>query len=180
MYDGNHKPYVRKNQKSQKRKIGGEKTLPHFGLIDEKALGPVEGPLMRAKLHIRGARRRFERGQITDGILALYDALCSAMDWYIAVPERRNSLVTKEGGDLLNDESLYKVLVRSGVLDGSFNYDEMNFVVTKALDKEIREFDWRGFLKKVEPVFTGLGVMPFDEKTLPEERPEPFLKRPTP
>lgn len=158
------------------------KTLPHFGLINEDALGPVKGPLMRAKLHIRGARRRFERGQITDGILALYDALCSAMDWYIAAPERRRGLVVKEGDDLMNDESLYRVLVRSGVLDGSFNYQKMSSLVMKALDKDIQEptseFDWREFMKKTEAVFTALGVMPFDEKTLPEERPEPFLKRP--
>ncbi|MDA8091140.1 MAG: hypothetical protein M0Z61_13090 [Nitrospiraceae bacterium] len=155
--------------------------MPHFGLIDEDALGPVEGPLMRAKLHIRGARRRFERGQITDGILALYDALCCAMDWYIAVSERRERLKIGPGDDLLNDEKLYRVLVRSGVLDGSFNYEEMNTLVIKSLDKDLKgsfTFDWRGFMKKIEPVFTGLGVMPFDESTLPEERPEPFLKRP--
>ena len=132
---------------------------------------------MRAKLHIRGARRRFERGQITDGILALYDALCSAMDWYISVPERRKRLVTNEEDNLLNDESLYSVLVRSGVLDGSFNYQKMSSLVERALDKEIQDFDWRGFMKKTDTVFTGLGVMPFDEKTLPEEKPEPFLEK---
>ncbi len=154
--------------------------MPHFGLIDEDALGPVEGPLMRAKLHIRGARHRFERGQIMDGILALYDALCSAMDWYIAVPGRRGRLAMKEGDDLLNDESLYRVLVRSGVLDGSFNYDEMSALVMKALDKDaqLAGFDWKGLMEKTDIVFTELGVMPFDEKTLPEERPEPFLTRP--
>ena len=132
---------------------------------------------MRAKLHIRGARRRFERGQITDGILALYDALCSAMDWYISVPERRKRLVTNEEDNLLNDESLYSVLVRSGVLDGSFNYQKMSSLVERALDKEIQAFDWRGFMKKTDTVFTGLGVMPFDEKTLPEEKSEPFLEK---
>ena len=119
---------------------------------------------MRAKLHIRGARHRFERGQISDGILALYDAMCSAMDWYISVPERRKRLVTNEEDNLLNDESLYSVLVRSGVLDGSFNYQEMSSLVERALDKEIQAFDWRGFMKKTDTVFTGLGVMPFDEK----------------
>ncbi len=134
---------------------------------------------MRAKLHIRGARRRFERGQIMDGILALYDALCSAMDWYIAVPGRRGRLVIKEGDDLLNDESLYRVLVRSGVLDGSFDYGQMSALVMKALDKDaqLTDLDWKGLMKKTEAVFTGLGVMPFDEKTLPEERPEPFLTK---
>jgi hypothetical protein len=30
--------------------------MPHFGLMDDDALGPVEGYLMRAKLHIRGGK----------------------------------------------------------------------------------------------------------------------------
>ncbi|MDA8085518.1 MAG: hypothetical protein M0Z75_02360 [Nitrospiraceae bacterium] len=152
--------------------------MPHFGLIDEDALGPVEGPLMRAKLHIRGGRRRFERGKFTDGILAVYDALCSAMQWYIAAPERMRKLRVKKSDDLLNDRNLYAVLVRSRVLDGSFDFEEMNALVARALSEEIRDFDWRGFMGRLVPVFTQLGVMPFDEKILPEEKPEPFLKKP--
>ncbi|MDA8172867.1 MAG: hypothetical protein M0Z48_13680 [Nitrospiraceae bacterium] len=152
--------------------------MPHFGLIDEDALGPVEGPLMRAKLHIRGGRRRFERGMFTDGILAVYDALCSAMQWYIAVPARLGKLRIEKGDDLLNDRSFYAILVRSGVLDGGFDFGELNALVARALDEEIKDFDWRSFMGRLAPVFTQLGVMPFDEKILPEEKPEPFLKKP--
>lgn len=152
--------------------------MPHFGLIDEDALGPVEGPLMRAKLHIRGGRRRFERGMNPDGILAVFDALCSAMQWYIAAPEKRRKLKINEGDNLLNDKSLYAVMVRSGVLDGKFDYEEINTLITRALGEEMKDFEWHGFMKKMEHVFAQLGVMPFDETTLPEEKPEPFLKRP--
>lgn len=43
-------------------------TMPPLGLIDETGLDTVQGPLMRARLHIRGAKRRFMRGKIS-----LYD-----------------------------------------------------------------------------------------------------------
>lgn len=36
--------------------------MPHFGLMDADALGPIEAPLMRARLHIRGGRRRLRQG----------------------------------------------------------------------------------------------------------------------
>ncbi len=49
--------------------------MPHFGLMDEGSLGPVEGPLMRARLHIRGGKRRLRQGKIAAAIATLYDAL---------------------------------------------------------------------------------------------------------
>ncbi|MDA8169857.1 MAG: hypothetical protein M0Z59_09225 [Nitrospiraceae bacterium] len=150
--------------------------MPHFGLMDEDALGPIEGPLLRAKLHIRGGRRRLERGLYTDGIMALFDALCSAMQWYAALHWDR--LRIEKGDDPNNDRTLYHVLVRSGVLSGRFSYEEFDALVIRALNEEIRNFDWKGLYEGLTEVFTELGVMPFDEKTLPGEKPEPFLGKP--
>ena len=152
--------------------------MPHFGVIDEDALGPVEGPLMRAKLHLRSGRRRFERGMPADGIVIVFDALCSAMQWYIAAPERRRALKLNPGDDLLDDRNLYAVLVRSRVLDGRLDFEEVDAFVAKALAGKTENFDWRRFMAEMECVFTQLGVMPFDEKALPEETPEPFLAKP--
>ncbi len=148
--------------------------MPHFGLMDEYALGPVEGPLMRAKLHIRGGKRRLRQGKISAGIVTLYDALCSAMEWYIAVPERKKKLTIKEGDNLKDDRTLFAILNNSGVLDGSFDYGAFNGLVEKAMTQEMPDYDYREILRGIESVMTRLGVMPFDENELPPEDPSTF------
>ncbi len=145
--------------------------MPHFGLMDEYALGPVEGPLMRAKLHLRSGRRRLRQGKISLGILTLYDALNMAMQWYIAVPQRKSKLQIRDRDNLNNDSALFSVLIRSGVLDGSFDYDSLNELVDEALIKEMSSYDYSGTLKGIESVMTRLGVLPFDESELPPEVP---------
>ena len=71
--------------------------MPHAGLMDEQALGPVEGPRQRARLHIRGGKRRLRQGKISAGIAALYDALDGAMQSYCDDQEKKAKLDIKEG-----------------------------------------------------------------------------------
>jgi len=148
--------------------------MPHFGLMDEKALGPVEGPLQRARLHIRGGKRRLREGKISAGIATLYDALNGAMQWYIAAPERRMKLAVLDGENLNNDRALYTVLVRSGILDGSFDFEAFDRLTERALNQEMPGYDFRDLLQGIEHVMTRLGVMPFDESQLPLEDPSTF------
>ena len=148
--------------------------MPHAGLMDERSLGPVEGPLMRARLHIRGGKRRLTEGKIAAGIVTLYDALDGAMEWYIASPERMNRLLIAEGDDLGEDRSVYRILVRSLVLDGSFDFGAFDRLVEKALHEEMPDYNYREMLKGLEAVMTRLGVMPFDELALPPEDPETY------
>ena len=101
--------------------------------MDEDLLGPVEGPLMRAKLHIRGGKRRLRQGKISYGIVTLYDALISAMQWYITSPERRKALQIKDGEDMKDDRTIFKILIRSGVIEGDFDYEKFNGLVETAL-----------------------------------------------
>lgn len=145
--------------------------MPHFGLIDENALGPVEGPFMRAKLHIRGGRRRLTQGKISLGIITLYDAVISAMQWYIADPSHGEIFDFKDNEDRNDDRVVYKVLTRSGVLDGKFDYEKFNELTERALSEEMSAYDYRDVLKGVEEIMTQLGVLPFDEKDLPPEDP---------
>jgi hypothetical protein len=145
--------------------------VPHFRSVDD-ALGPVEGSFMRAKLHIRGGKQRLRDGKISMGILTLYDAVVSAMEGYVASPGHRNKLKIHAGEDMNNDNTLYSVLTRSGVLDGTFDYAKFNNIVELALKQELSSFDYSGILKGVERVMTQLGVMPFDESQLPPEDPE--------
>jgi hypothetical protein len=148
--------------------------MPHFGLMDEKALGPVEGPLQRARLHIRGGKRRLRQGKISAGIAALYDALNGALQWYIAAPGRRMKLTIQGGEDLNDDKVVYTVLVRSGVLDRSFDFEAFDRLTERALNQEMPGYDYRELLKGIEQVMTRLGVMPFDESLLPPEDPSTF------
>ncbi len=140
--------------------------------MDEKELGPVKGPLQRARLHIRGGRRRLRQGKIAAGIVTLADALSAAMQGYLAAPRRGLTLREKE--DLNDDRTAYTVLVRSGILDGSFDYDAFDRVVEQALQKEMPGFDYRELLRGIEQAMTQLGVMPFDESSLPPEDPATF------
>ncbi|RJQ49945.1 MAG: hypothetical protein C4538_01035 [Nitrospiraceae bacterium] len=146
--------------------------MPHFGLMDEDALGPVEGPLMRAKLHYRCGKRRLREDKISLGIVTLYDAVIFAMQWYIAVPGHVSSLQVKEGDDMKDDKIVYRVLTGSRVLDGTFDYDAFDKLTEKAVYQDISSFDYTEMLKGVDSVLTQLGVLPFDESELPPEDPK--------
>jgi len=148
--------------------------MPHAGLMDERSLGPVEGPLQRARLHIRGAKRRLRQGKTAAGIVTLADALNGAMLWYVASPERRAGLVIGPDDDLNDDRALYRVLVRSGVLDGAFEYASFDRLVEQALAGELTGYDHRALLAGFEQVMLRLGVMPFDEAALPPEDPATY------
>ena len=148
--------------------------MPHAGLMDEEALGPEAGPLMRAKLHIRGGRRRLRQGKISAGIVTFYDAVSAAMEWYVASAKRLGRLTVREDDNLKDDHSLYDILVRAGVLDGSFHYREFDTLVQKALYEDIVDYDYAGVLGRIEAFMTQLGVMPFAEEELPPEDPSTF------
>lgn len=148
--------------------------VPHAGLMDARLLGPEEGLLQRARLHIRGGRRRLRQGKIPEGIVTLYDALVSAMEWYFASPERRGRLLIRQDDDLKNDKVLFEVLTRSGVLDGSFDYKAFNELIDNILYRDLRSCDHTKVLTAVESVMVQLGVMPFEEDRLPPEDPATF------
>jgi hypothetical protein len=148
--------------------------MPHFGLMNEDVLGPVAGPLMRAKLHIRGGRRRLREGKISAGIVTFYDALVSAMKWYIAQADKRKLLRITEKDDLTDDRTMFEVLRRSGVIDGTLDFAAFDKVVEKALEEEMPGYDYNGLLTDLESVMLQLGVLPFDENDLPPEDPSTF------
>jgi len=73
--------------------------MPHFGLMDETKMGKADAALMRARLHIRGGRRRLRQKKVAAGLVTLYDALLSAMRWYLLKTPRRNrNPGEREGG----------------------------------------------------------------------------------
>ncbi len=148
--------------------------MPHFGLMDEEILGPVEGPLQRARLHMRGAKRRLRQGKISAGIVTLYDALEGAMRSFVADPGGMARLAAGTGENLNDERQLYAALVRSGVLDGKFDFESFDRLTERALREEMPGYDYRELLAGIESVMTQLGVMPFDETLLPPEDPKTF------
>jgi len=148
--------------------------MPHAGLMDEHGLGPIEGPFQRARLHLRGGKRRLRQGKVSAGIVTLYDALLAAMEWYVNEPSHHARLGLSDKDDLRNDAHVYAVLVRSGVLDGAFDFGAFDRLVEKALDEELTEYDPRALVVGIDAVMTRLGVMPFDEALLPPEDPKTF------
>lgn len=149
--------------------------MPHFGLMKtEDSFNTAEGALLRAKLHIRAGKRRLRQGKISAGILTLYDSVCFAMDWYAFPPERRNKLDIRDGENLKKEKTLYEILVRSGVLDGSFDFAAFDKLVEYASENEMPDYDYSALLKEIESVMTQLSVMPFDEASLPPEDPQTF------
>jgi hypothetical protein len=148
--------------------------MPHFRLMDEKALGPEAAALMRARLHIRGGKRRLRQGKIKAGFYALYDALLSAMDWNVASPDRLKTLLMPQGFDFENDEALFTLLKRSGMVDGTFDYEGFKRLVYGPLPDETAGYDYTETLEGFESVMRQLGVMPFDESALPAEDPSTY------
>ncbi len=148
--------------------------MPHFGLMDENKLGPVAGPFQRSRLHLRGARRRLRQGKISAGIVTLYDALSAAMDSYAGSPERRAGLEVRQGEDLKQERDLYRVLARSRVISDDFDFDAFERLMEQALEQELSGFNHQGLLARIESLLTQLGVLPFDEASLPPEDPKAF------
>jgi len=142
--------------------------------MNEEALGPVEGPLMRSKLHIRCGRRRLREGKISAGIVTLYDALVSAMKWYIAQTDKRKLLRFTEKDDMTDDRTMFEVMKRSGVVNGGWDFAAIDAVLDKALAGEMPGYDYSGYLLNMESVLTRIGVLPFDENELPPEDPSTF------
>jgi hypothetical protein len=152
----------------------GEQAMPHFGLMNERELGPVAGPLQRARLHLRGGKRRLRQGKVSAGIVTLYDALEGAMLSYAESPDTGPGLQFLPGERRYDSKVLYAVLVRSGVLDGSFDFEAFDQLTEQALNQELVDYDTRDLLSGVESVMTQLGVLPFDETGLPPEDPSTF------
>jgi len=142
--------------------------------MDTDALGPERAPFQRARLHIRAGRRRLRQGKISAGIITLYDALVSAMEWYVASPERMSKLKIRKGDNLKDEKNLFAALVRSGILDSMFDYEAFDRLVEKAAYEEMPVYHYKEMLKGIESLMTQFGIMPFDEKELPPEDPSTF------
>jgi len=148
--------------------------MPHAGLMNADELGPEAAALLQARLHIRGGKRRLRQGKIAAGIVTLYDALASATEWFLLSPRSRAALVLKTEDNLNDDKTVFNVLVRSGVIGSEFDYKAFDRIVEKALHEDLSDYDYTALLKGIESVMMQLGVLPFDESSLPPEDPSTY------
>jgi hypothetical protein len=144
--------------------------MPHSGLMSTKdSFDNAEGALLRARLHLRGGRRRLFEGKVAAGIVTLYDALMFGLRFYFMVPEHRSELDPGENLDLTEERAMIELLREKGIIDTSFDLDEFDTLVERAAWDEMEDYDFAPLLSSFELLMTALEVMPFDETTLPEE-----------
>jgi hypothetical protein len=140
--------------------------MPHFFLMDEDNLEPIEAAKIRCQLHIRGGLKLFELNKITHGIGTLYDAIFSAMRYYAHRDkwELANEVFHEE-------ESLNAVFIEKNIFPSSFDFLKLKSTSEMLIDEEIEEgyIDKNQVWKELEEIFTILGVYPFDPSTLPED-----------
>ena len=149
--------------------------MPHFGRMDESALPPHEGALLRARLHLQSGRRRLREGKLRSGVLTVYDALYSAMRACALSPASGHGFADADNS---GPQELYETLARAGVVDGRFEFARLEELAEKAMRDEVPVYDFgydpAWLLEGVEKVMTELGALPFDEAGLLEEPPGTF------
>jgi len=148
--------------------------MPFLGYTDNRTPCAEEVMLLRSRLHICAGSRRLREGKISLGIVTLYCALNSAMQWYVACPENTRKLRTISTDNLKDDNILFDILRRSGVITSGFDYSAFSDLVDEALYKNVSDFDYSGILTDIESVMTQLGVIPFEESELPPDDPGIF------
>ena len=130
--------------------------MPHTGVIDESLQGEQE-LLMRAKLHARGGLDRFSKGMTADAIAAFYDAVSSAMQRLIIVRE-----IPTNGLDIAQDLELFKVLLKSGILNDTITLEDFDFMqrtLDDAFEDQLESFDETSFLDIALSLLNQLGII---------------------
>lgn len=146
---------------------------PHFGLMDASQMSHDEALLLRAKLHYRCGKRRVAEHKISAGLATLYDALLSAMRWYILChfPEE----LGRDADEKLENERLvFSLLRKRGVIDEGFDLNRFQDIVDMALMNENVILDPDEVLKEVDDFLNRIAMLPFDESELPPEDPNTF------
>lgn len=143
--------------------------MPHFGLMDSTQMSEEDAALMRARLHLRGGKRRLREGLAVAGIVALYDALLFGMRYYLARQERCEKANLAENIDLWDVVALFHTLASAGIFDDPYAFDRLSLIVERVLWQESFSFDADATLAEVETMLTKLGVIPFNEAALPGE-----------
>lgn len=145
--------------------------MPHFGLMDASKMNDADAALLRARLHLRGGRRRIRQGNNAAALAALYDALIHAIRWYLLVPSHQKHFGIQSIDQVRDERAAFLLLSRAHILDDITEFDRLTALVEKTIDDPAFKFDAAAELANIESMLMRLGVLPFDEKNLPPEDP---------
>ena len=136
-------------------------------LIDEVKLTEARTALICARLNLRGAKRRLQRGHTVSGIAALYDSVLFGMRYYIAT--HKSCAPFLENIDPWDAMSVFHALRHAGVFDDPLLFNHFSWLVERICWQESFSFDIDDTLTKVETMLMKLGVMQPDKLRLPNE-----------
>ncbi|MBI5695173.1 MAG: hypothetical protein HZC51_05435 [Nitrospirae bacterium] len=131
-----------------------------------------DAELMRARLHVRAGHRRLRQGKAGTGISVMYDAFLASLRWYAASPERLAWLGLPEGDGYDYERRVYDALARAGLTEGGPDFGSFEELSERALEKDLAGLDYQPTIIQLEHFLTNIGVMPFDEDSLPPEAPD--------
>jgi len=140
----------------------------------KESFDSAEGALLRARLHLRGARRRLKEGKISAGIITLFDALIFGLRFYFMVPEHRAYHGLDHALDLTDERAMINVLKNAEGFPSSFDIEAFEEIVDRASAGDMPDYDYRPLLESFEALMLKIEVMPFDESSLPKEDPSTF------
>lgn len=138
-----------------------------YKLMDAGKITDARTALIRARLYLRGGKRRLQAGSPAEGIAALYHAVLFGMRYYIARHKSCESWV--KSIDPWDAAGLFHALARVGLFDDPLTFNRFSLMVERALWQGPLLFDIDATLAEVEMMLTKLGVPPFNEATRPHE-----------
>ena len=142
--------------------------MPYYGSMNSTHMTGEEA-LMRSRLHLRGGKRRLQEGLSAAGLAALYDSLLFGMWYYIVIHEQCEEIGITSSDALWDDAALYHNLAKAGSFDDPCAFNRLSLIVERALWQESFSLDAHAVFAEVEKMLTNLGVMPFNDSTLPAE-----------
>lgn len=153
--------------------------MPHFRLMDPDRMESAEAVFLRAKIHVRGGKRRISENKIPAGIASLHDAFLSAMQRFFLAPDLKKKLLTVKNFDidLYDEEILFLILKKSGIINDSFTETDFIYlcaVLDEALTSNLNSFDQEKYYTLFDNVMEQLGILPYSENELPPEDPSTY------
>jgi hypothetical protein len=131
-------------------------------LIDAIKLTDARTALICARLHLRGGKRRLQKGLTAPGIAALYDSILFGMHYYIA--RHKSCASITENTDPWDAVGLFQILAHVGVFDDPLSFNRFSLIVERALWQRSFSSDTSAILVEVEEMLKKLDVLPFKQK----------------
>jgi hypothetical protein len=136
--------------------------------IDATKMPDARTALICARLHLRGGKRRLQKGLTAAGMVALYDSILFGMHYYLTRHERCASFL--ESIEPWDAMSMFQALTRAGVFEDSLTFHRFSLIVERALWQESFSLDAKAVVIEVEQMLATLGVMPF-HVNIPRKKP---------